>query len=130
MAALTVAACQRVSVVDQITGPASEEITAGQTVMVDVASNGHITPHNGTTLGIIGVALTSALAGMEVTAVIRGLVDLGDALDAIAFNAVIFAGAAGTVDGAAGVPIGFVWPGYGSVGVDKILWLTGIGGGA
>jgi len=130
MAALTVAQGIKVSAVDQITGPASEAIAPGDACFVDASSNGHITPHTGTAVGIFGIAVGSAVVGEAVTIVIRGLVDLGDALDGLVYNAPVYAYAAGALDsvGTSGILVGFVWPGYASTTADKILWLPGNGG--
>lgn len=130
MAAITVDGCRKVLVnqADQITGPAAEDIVAGSPVVVDNASGGRIALHGGTEVGIMGIALTNANAGMECTVVIRGVVDIGDGLDALDYNAPVYAGD-GALDDAAGVTLGYVWPGYASTTPDKLLWLTGNGEG-
>lgn len=111
------------------TGPANEAITAGQYVRFNT-TNGRIELGNGSSAGESrdgGIALETATAGATVTAVRRGIVDLGDALDALAYDADVFlSDTDGTLADAAGTVskvIGTVVPAFGATTADKLLRL-------
>lgn len=92
-------------------------------------TDGTVTPANGTTsteANFQGIAtIKSERVGQAVTVVRDGLLDVGDALDALAFGAPVYlsdtdgtlADAAGTVS----VIVGRVVPGHGSLTADKLL---------
>lgn len=116
-----------VKVIEQMTCPAGEAITAGQYVRLDTTT-GKFTKGNGSSAGearLGGIALNSAAAGETVTAVLYGIVDLGDALAALTYDDDVYlsdtdgtlADAAGTV----GVYVGTVVPGFGVTTPDKLL---------
>lgn len=75
-----------------LTAPAAEAITAGQVVRLDT-STGKFTKANATSdaeARWFGVAVGGAAAGFPVTAVRRGLVDLGNALGGMAYDADVY----------------------------------------
>lgn len=131
MADLTITKCDQVQVVQQFTGPAAEVITEGQRCRFD-ATTGQITLGNGTNATEAkagGIAVHAAAAGMPVTIINRGIVDVGEGLVGLAYGALVyvsdtdgtFADAAGTVS----VIAGQVIPGFGNTTADKLLWLYG-----
>jgi hypothetical protein len=133
MADLTISEVTKVSTVQQFTGPAVEAITKGQRCRFD-ASTGKIALGNGTTAAEVkagGIALGSAAAGETVTILNQGVVDVGDALDALNYGADIYVsdtdGAFGTAatDATVDVICGQVVPGWGNTTADKLLWLNG-----
>lgn len=92
MAADLVVAAADVAVVEEIqklTGPAAGVIPAGTPVYLD-ATTGHFTAGDASaagTAGIVGVAIDSATIALQTISVLRkGLMDLGGALDALAFG--------------------------------------------
>lgn len=81
------------------THPAAEAITAGQAVRLDTA-NGKFTKSNASSAAEArtkGIALRTVATGEALTAVQRGIVDLGAALDALGYDADVFLS---TTDGA------------------------------
>jgi hypothetical protein len=130
MANLTVVAAdvRPVSVIEQFTGPAAEAILPGHYVRFNVTT-GRIEKGNGTTAAEArkgGIALTEATqAGDTLTAVRKGILDMGDALDALTYDDDVFlsdtdatlADTAGTVS----TIVGTVVPGNGSTTPDKLL---------
>lgn len=124
MATIAVDGCRPVKIVQQLTLPASEAITAGNPVVVDNTSGGKWALHGGTEVGIIGIATKDAVAGEALTAVLQGIVDIGDGLDGENYNAAVFAGD-GVLEDTTGVPLGFVVPAFGSTTADKLLYLSG-----
>jgi len=123
MAALTVSSVRPVVVVEQFTAPAGVAITAGQMVTVD-GTTGKLALAGATASGVFGVALHKAAAGEPVTVLLQGVVDIGDALDGLGYNAPVYAGASGGLDdtGATGSAIvGNVIPGFGHTTPDKLL---------
>jgi hypothetical protein len=131
MADLTISSTRQVQVVQQFTGPAAEAIAVGNRCRFD-ATTGQITKGNATNAAEAargGVAVHAAAAGEAVTIINQGLVDVGEALAALNFGALIyvsdtdgaFADAAGTVT----VIAGMVVPVWGSPTADRLLWLFG-----
>ena len=113
--------------IEQKTAPAAEAITAGQVVRLD-SSTGKFTPANASASGearAFGLALTNAAAGITLTAVKRGLVNLGDALDGLDYDADVFlADSDGTLADAVGaesVVVGKVDSLFGYTTADKVL---------
>ncbi len=135
MANLTVVAANVhvVEVVEQDTLPAAVAVTAGQIVKVDV--NGKWALALATSQANAGLTrrafvTRSVDAGMPVTAIYRGVVDPGGAIDALAYDASVFlSDTAGTMADAAGtvsVVVGTVIPGWGSGATpDKLLRIDG-----
>jgi hypothetical protein len=113
-----------------ITGPAAEAITAGQYVRRNVTT-GHIELGNGTNAAESrdgGIALNGAnIAGITITAQRTGIVDLGDALDALTYDDDVFlSDTDGTLADTAGTVskiVGTVEPGFGTTTPDKLLRL-------
>jgi hypothetical protein len=135
MADLTITAA-RVALVKgddehQETAPAAAALDAGSLCYLD--TNGKWAEADADTAaqvnGLVGVAInTATVANETVTCAIRGAqIDLGDALDALAFNAAVYASnTAGNLGDAAGttsVIVGRVVPGWGSTTPDKLLQL-------
>lgn len=129
MANLTISAIRPVQVIEQFTGPAAEAITAGNYVRFNVTT-GKIEKGNGTNAAEArkgGLALNTAVAGETVTAVRKGLVDLGNALGDLTYDDDVFlsdtdatlADAAGTVSLIVGVTV----PAWGATTADKLLRL-------
>lgn len=129
MANLTISAIRPVQVIEQFTGPAAEAITAGNYVRFSVTT-GKIEKGNGTTAAEArkgGLALNTAAAGETVTAVRKGLVDLGNALGDLTYDDDVFlsdtdatlADTAGTVSLIVGVTV----PAWGATTADKLLRL-------
>jgi hypothetical protein len=135
MANLTVTAAKVhvVEVIEQDTLPASVALTAGQVVKVD--ANGKWALALATTAANAGLTRRAMVtksvdAGMPVTAIYRGVVDPGGAIDALAYDASVFlSDTAGTLADAAGTVstvVGTVIPGWGSGATpDKLLRLNG-----
>lgn len=117
--------------IEQASGPASEDVSAGDYVVLDGAS-GKVKKGDAST-GLQaengGVCIKTAKAGQATTFVRRGIVDVGDALDALAFNAKLYVSVtAGKIDtavsaeaGAQTVVIGSVVPAFGHTTADKVL---------
>jgi hypothetical protein len=115
---------------DIVSGPASEAITAGQYVRYDTAT-GKVTPGNGTTAAESrdgGIALNSAaIADLTVEFQRAGVVDIGDAMTALAYDADVFLsdtdGTLADVAGTVSKVIGTVIPAWGATTADKLLQL-------
>ena len=130
MANLTVTAADvaPVKVLEQYTAPAAEAITVGQVVRLDTTA-GTWTLANGSAAGEargLGIAISAAnQAGIAITAVIKGVLDMGDALGDLTYDDDVFlsdtdgtlADAAGTVS----LIVGRVVPGFASTTPDKLL---------
>src|ERR671934_2075848 len=95
MANLTITASKvaPVRIDEHFTGPAAEAITAGQYVRLNT-TNGKVEKGNASSAAEAragGIAVEgAAAAGYPVTAVRRGLVDLGTALDGLGYDADVF----------------------------------------
>lgn len=124
---ITATAVKPVQVVEQFTGPAAEDISAGQYVRFNT-TYGKVELGNGSTADEAregGIALNTVKAGQAVTAVRQGLLDVGNALSSIDFDANIYlsdtdgalADAAGTVSRI----VGQVVPAWGATSADKLL---------
>lgn len=108
-------------------GPCDEAITAGQYVRFNT-STGKITKGNASTVAEArdgGVALNSAAAGLVVEAVRFGYVDLGAAIDGLAYDADVYlSDTDGTLADSIGTVtkvVGTVVPGWGETTPDKLL---------
>jgi TPP-dependent indolepyruvate ferredoxin oxidoreductase alpha subunit len=93
---------------EQMTLPAAEAIVMGAPVRIDTVS-GRFTNANATVAAearAYGVAVRTAIAGVPVTAVKKGVLDMGDIFDGLGYDADVFlsdnegvlADAAGTVN--------------------------------
>lgn len=110
-------------------GPAAEAINAGQPVRLDTAT-GQYTLANATNAAearILGIALNTAAVAETVSVLRKGLLNVGNALSAKAYDAAVYlsdtdgtlADTAGTVS----TVVGRVQPGFGSVTADKLLYV-------
>jgi len=129
MATLSVTAADvaLVQVIEKFTGPAAEAIAVGQYVRLDT-STGKIALGNGTSAAEArkgGIAITSAPAGMTVTAVRKGIVDFGDALGDLTYDDDVFLsdtdGVLADTAGTTSLIVGTVVPGWGATMADKLL---------
>ena len=127
MALLTITSAAPVRVIEQITGPVGEAITKGQYVRLN-PTTGKIELGNGTTTAEAkrgGIALESVVAGQSVTAIVSGLVDVGEGLVGLNFGVDVFlSDTDGTLADAAGTVsriVGRVWPAWGATTADRIL---------
>ena len=117
-----------VYVVEQFTGPAAEKIDAGQYVRFDTAT-GRIALGNATTADEArkgGIAVSSAgTAGITITAVRKGLVNLGDVFGTFNYDQDIYLsdtdGALADAAGSVSLVVGTVVPAFGAVTPDKLL---------
>lgn len=116
-----------VRVDEQLTAPAAEALNAGEYARLSVTT-GRLEKGNGTTAAEArrgGIVLNSVGAGETATIVRKGILDLGDALDALTYDDDVFlsntdatlADAAGTVS----LIVGTVVPGWGVTTPDKLL---------
>lgn len=118
-----------VKVIEQFTGPAAEAITAGQYVRLNTTT-GKTEIGNGTNAAEArdgGIAINSAAAGETVTAVSKGLIDMGDAFtDATYDDDVYLSDTDGAIsltssDSSQTKIIGTTVPGWGHTTADKLL---------
>lgn len=126
MTDLVISKVHIVESIDQFDAPSNEVFDFEA---VRYHTDGTVTPGNGTTsteAAFQGIATNkSTRVGQAVTVLREGIVDVGDALDALAINAPVylsdtdglFADAAGTVS----VICGRVVPGWGNTTSDKLL---------
>lgn len=133
MANLTVTAAtvHVIKALEQLTAPAAVAIAAGQIIAID--ANGKWFLALATTAANAGrrraMAAKSVAAGESLTGIIRGLVDVPGALDALAFDAQIFlSDTAGTIADTAGTVstvVGTIVPGWASgASPDRLLLLN------
>jgi hypothetical protein len=118
-----------VKVIEQDTGPAHEAVDAGEvlyyvaaTGKAGLADQGEAAPLNDP----IGVAIKTAnAAGITITWMRKGLLDLGDALDSFNFGDKIYlsdtAGKMYDSDPGNTIVVGTVVPGWGYTTADKLL---------
>ena len=130
MGTLTIVAADvaPVEVFEKFTGPAAEAITKGQYVRYNV-STGKIEIGNASSAeegrnG--GIAITGAnAAGITITAVRKGIIDIGDAMSAMAYDADVFLsntdGTLATSQGTGAYIVGTVVPAWGASTADKLL---------
>lgn len=133
MADLVITQADQVQVIEQHTGPAVEAITEGQRCRFD-ATTGKIALGNGTTAAEIapgGIAVHAAAIGEALTIIKRGIVDVGEALDALSYGAPIYVsdtdgtfGSAAT-DSTVDTIVGRVVPGWDTTAGQKLLELNG-----
>ncbi|MCX2728547.1 DUF2190 family protein (plasmid) [Thermomicrobium sp. 4228-Ro] len=126
MAAITVSEIRPVELIEQFTGIAGEALTKGQPVRFD--TNGRLVraaADTATNANVVGIALRDAAAGTAATCVRYGVLDLGNALNALAYGAAVYLGnTAGTLDTAAGtvsVTVGQVIAHHTLAGPQKLL---------
>lgn len=127
MADLTISTVRPVKVIEDHTGVAAEDINAGQYVRLDT-STGKMTKGNATVAAEArngGLALSTVKAGGTLTAIRKGLLDVGNALAALTFDDDVFlsdtdgtlADAAGTVSKIVGTTV----PAWGATTADRLL---------
>lgn len=129
MSAITVTALDfmPVEVYEQLHAPAAEAIIRGQYIRLD--TDGKWALGNGTTTGELGstwgLAGDTVVAGEGVTCFIDAIVNIGNGLSALAFDAPVYIGDTdGTLDTAAGTVsrvVGRVVPGWAATTADKLL---------
>lgn len=120
-------------VMEKQSGPAAGSIDAGQPVYYN-GTNGRFTAAQADDAGtadVVGIAVTSAnAAGVTITVLRQGLVDVGDALDGIDYGSKVYLSedTAGVLDDAEPgttsniiVEVGTVVPVWGSTAGDKVL---------
>lgn len=118
-----------IMVTEQFSAPSGAAVAKGQPVYYN-STTGRLAPADASaagTAGVVGIALSKATpAGMTTTVVRKGYINLGNALDALNFGAIVYlsdtegalADAAGTVSRV----IGTVVPHFGATGTpDKVL---------
>lgn len=126
MAALTITSARIITAWDQWDAPAQE---AFDYEAVRFHTDGQVTPANGTTsteANFAGFAVIKAeRVGRSVTVVAGGVLDVGDALDAMAFGAPVYlSDTDGQLDTAAGtvpVIVGRVRPLWSGTVANKVL---------
>ena len=111
-------------------GPAGEALNAGEVVRIDTTT-GRYTPANGTASGEarpVGIAVNTAnYAGETISVLKSGILDVGDALDALAYDLALYNsdtdGAIGSAasDSTVDNIIGRVVAGWGDTAGDKLL---------
>jgi hypothetical protein len=128
--AITAADVRIVRIVEMLPdGPANEALNAGEPVRLDTTT-GKYTPANGTAAGearVVGIAVNTAYVANETISVMRkGILDIGDAMDALAYDLPIYMSdtdgtladdASSTVD----VVVGRVVAGWADTAGDKLL---------
>lgn len=124
---ITPAKVAPVRVIEQFTAPAAEAIDAGEYVRIDTTT-GKAALGNGSSAGearLGGIAINSAVAGQAVTVVRYGVIDVGDALDALTYDDDVYLsdtdGKLADAEGTVGVYVGTVVPGWGNTTADKLL---------
>jgi hypothetical protein len=119
-----------VEVFEQWTGPAGATFSAGAMVRIDTATGKVVGADASTTdtARVMGMAIKGAgYVNETVTVVKRGVIDVGDALAALAYDAPVYlaptnlklASTASTIS----VIVGRVVPGWGATTADKLLRL-------
>lgn len=130
MAALTITANKVVPVLKNkyMTAPSGEAFVRGQ--YVRLSTTGRWELGNSTSAGEVGfggIALTDGPVGMAVTVMLDGVLDVGDALSAMAFGASVFLndadGVLGDAAGTVSTVVGKVVPGHASTTADKLLYV-------
>lgn len=114
---------------EQYTGPAAEAVDAGELVRFDTTS-GMFTLANASSAAegrVWGMAANSAGASEALTVIKRGIMDLGDALDAEDFDEQLnLSDTDGKLDDGDGsptanYPVGRVVPGWSNTAADRLL---------
>lgn len=126
---LVITTIRPVVTLEQFTGPVNEAVTAGQYVRINVTT-GQIELGKGTNAAEArkgGLALHAAALYETVTAVRKGIVDVGEALVNLTLDDDVFlSDTDGTLADTAGTVtliVGTVVPGWGATTADKLLRL-------
>lgn len=132
MAVVTVTAARvrPVAIIHEETKPAAVTITRGQIVTQD--ANGKWVLALATTIAnagtIRGIALKDVIAGQSLTVLRMGLIDIGDGMTALAFNATLFlSDTSGAIDTAAGTGsyiLGYVDSAWAATAADKLMFVN------
>jgi hypothetical protein len=109
-------------------GPVNEVVAAGKPVRID-ATTGFYTPGNATTTtenALKGIAVnTGDYANATIGVMKRGILDIGNALSAVAYGATVYlSDTDGTLADSAGTVstiVGYCISGFGSTTPDKLL---------
>lgn len=124
---ITAADVAPVWILEKFSGPAAEAITAGQYVRYNTTT-GKVELGKATTAAEArdgGIALNSAAAGLTVTAMKTGIIDLGAAVDSMAYDADVYlSDTDGTLADSAGTVakvVGTIVPGWGETTADKLV---------
>lgn len=123
-----------VKTIESFTGPTDEAITPGQAVRFD-ATTGKITSAKGTEAAengnLRGICVGTAVAASNtVTAIKRGIVNMGTALGDLAYDAAVYLsntdGKLATSAGSVSIVVGYVCPawGVGTAAADKLLYVA------
>jgi len=127
LSAVTAAEVAPVEIIEQFTGPAAEDITGGQYVRYNT-TYGTIELGNASSTGESrdgGIALTSAATGITLTALRKGIVDLGDIFSGMAYDADVYLcsgdGLLASASQGVGKVVGEVVPVWGHTTADKCL---------
>lgn len=132
MTDLVITAVSPVRVVKQYTGPAHEAVAVGNAGYL-VAASGKLGKADANGSAPVnepeGVFIKAALQQNDtVTIVMEGWLDVGNALSALDYGALVFlsntAGALADADEGAGIIIGEVWPAWGNTTADKLLYVN------
>lgn len=117
-----------VKILEQMTGPAGEAIAAGAVVRLDTSTGKFVNSKTDTEAHgrITGIAIKDAsAAGMTITVVVQGWIDLGNALSGVGYDGIVYgsdtAGGMGDAAGTAEWHVGRVIPAWGATTADKLL---------
>lgn len=126
LAAVTANEVAAIEVIEQFTGPAGEAIDAGEVVGIDDATGQIVLADADAVILPKGIAIKSAnVAGLAITAVRRGMMDVGDVLENLDYgDSVFLSDTPGLMaDAAVGglAAIGEVAPVWGHTTADKVL---------
>lgn len=127
MADLTITRCRPVEVIEQFTGPLAEAIDEGTyarlSTTTGMVEKGNATDAAESRSG--GLTIGNGVAKQAMTVVRKGVLDLGNALDALAYDADVYLsdtdGKLGTTAGTVSKVVGTVVPGWGATTADKLL---------
>jgi predicted RecA/RadA family phage recombinase len=124
---ITASRVRPVLIIEQDTKPAAETITRGQVIRQD--TSGKWVKAAADTSGHAGnkraIALHDVIAGQALTGLRKGLLDIGDALSALAFDALVYlsdtGGGMDTAAGTVSTVIGTVESVWAATSADKLL---------
>lgn len=125
---ITAADVAVVESIEQVTGPAGEEIDAGEVVYLDSSSGKFKLADQGEAdqNDVEGVAIITAnAANITITVLRKGLLDVGDALSGLDYGALVYlsdtAGKIYDEDPGNAIVVGQVVPAWGYSTADKLL---------
>jgi len=127
LAEVTASAVAVVRKIEEFTAPAAEAIVAGQVCRLDTAT-GKITLAKATDAAesrARGIATNSAAAGVPVTLLVKGIIDLGNILGGLDYDADVYLsdtdGLLRDATGSTTKIVGTVTPGFSQTTADKLL---------